>query len=114
MVQLPICRPLDFNLDDSAKLRKLVRPTRNDPNRFPKFIFRMMMSHLENKDSDAGGEDIGTSICQEEQSEVDVMDLDEDPELWPEELYREEQEKMRKGLERLASQMGKRVDEIWR
>ncbi|VVA25925.1 PREDICTED: PRUPE_8G218200 [Prunus dulcis] len=27
---------------------------------------------------------------------------------------REEQEMMRKGLERLASQMGKRVDEIWR
>ncbi|XP_034229638.1 uncharacterized protein LOC117638650 [Prunus dulcis] len=78
--------PLDFILDDIAKLRKLVPPTRDDPNRFPKFIFKMMMSHLENKDSDAGGEDVRTSICEEEQSEVDVMDLDEDPQLWPEEV----------------------------
>ncbi|CAL8178271.1 unnamed protein product [Prunus armeniaca] len=78
----------------------------------------MMMSHLENTDSDAGGEDVGTSICEEEQSEVDVMDLDEDPQLWPEELYdeyyKEEQEKMRKGLEKLLLKMGKRLDEICR
>ncbi|XP_021831990.1 uncharacterized protein LOC110771934 isoform X2 [Prunus avium] len=77
----------------------------------------MVMSHLENKDSDAGGEDVGTSICEEEESEVDVMDLGDDPELWPDELYdeyyREEQEKMQKGLERLAARMGKRVEEIW-